>query len=108
MSQTKLDFEDDYETDPPVPIEASGQVANSCLDRDNVPEKLFPEEHTAEVDDMKVIRSGWDCPQCGSNVFLHPDSIVPRNSVYCFHCSFAPLGLAWWENARLTDILPDE
>lgn len=108
MSQTEIEFEDEYDAEPPVPIESSGQVANSCLDRDNVPEKLFPDEHTAEVGDMKVIRAGWDCPQCGSNVFLHPDSIVPRNSVYCFHCSYAPLGIAWWENARLPDLLGSE
>lgn len=105
MSNTELEFAENPETDPPVPIESKGQVANSCSSTENIPEKLFPNEHTAEVGDMKVIRSGWNCPQCGSNVFLHPESIVPRNSVYCFNCSYAPLGIAWWENARLSDIL---
>jgi hypothetical protein len=108
MSKSKLDLPDDYDADPPVPIKTAGRVANSCTDRDNIPEKLFPEEHTTEAGDVKVIRSGWNCPQCDSNIFLHPDSIVPRNSVYCFNCSFAPLSLAWWEDARLNDILPED
>lgn len=106
MSDVEPDFDDDFETEPPTPVEAAGQIANSCLDTDNIPKTIFPDEHTAEAGDMKVIRSGWDCPQCNSNIFLHPDSIVPHNSVYCFNCSYAPLGIAWWENARLTDILP--
>jgi len=107
MNKPELDFNDKWDADPPVPIETSGQIANGCYDRDSIPEKLFPDEHTAEINSMKVIRSGWGCPQCDSNVFLHPDSVVPRNSVYCFHCSYAALGLAWWEDARLGDILPE-
>jgi len=108
MSATELGFDDDWDADPPVPVESAGQIANCCYERESIPEKLFPDEHTAEVNDMKVIRSEWDCPQCDSNVFLHPDSVIPRNSVYCFSCSFAALGLAWWEDTRLGDILPDE
>lgn len=101
-------FEDDFDTDPPTPIQSKGRIGNGCYDKSNIPEKLFPEEHTAEVGDQKVIRSGWECPRCGSNIFLHPKYIVPHNNVYCFQCSYASFNLVWWEDARLPDILPDE
>lgn len=107
MTSSEPDFATEFETTPPTPIEATGQIPNSCLDSDSIPEHLFPAEHTAKIEDMKVLRSGWECPQCGSNIFLHPESIVPHNALHCFRCSYAPLTLAWWENARLTDINPE-
>jgi hypothetical protein len=105
MGDQKPDFADEFETDPPMPVESAGQIANICTDDSNIPKRLFPEEHTAEVGDLKVIRSRWDCPMCGSNVFLHPDSVCPHNTVFCFECSHAPFGIAWWEDARLNDIV---
>lgn len=108
MSNSDPDFADDYDTDPPVPVEAAGQVANGCDDKTAIPDDLFPEEHTAQIGDKWVLRSGWNCPQCGSEIFLHPRSVVPHNCVYCFNCSYAPFGVVWWEDARLGDIVPEE
>lgn len=96
-------FADTFDEEPPVPIEAAGQVAHCATDADAIPEGLFPDDHVAEVGDYTVLRAGVECPGCGSNVFYHPESIVPHNTVQCFNCSFSPFGYAWWEDRSLAD-----
>ena len=98
---TDADFTDDYETDPPTPIQGSERVSNYDTDLDAVPDDFVDDEHVATVGDWTVMRAGFECPECGSNVFFHPESIVPRNTVDCFNCRWAPFGLVWWETPRL-------
>lgn len=94
---------DDSKSDPPVPIEASGQIARTSCDERSIPEGLFPEEHVDEKGEFTVVRAGITCPKCGSNVFYHPESIIPCNTVQCFNCSWSSLKYAWWEDPKLTD-----
>ena len=105
MSQEDLPFKEEYNTEPPVPVETVGQVANGCLDENDIPDDLFPEEHSAHIGNWKVLRSTWACQQCGSEIYYHPETIVPHNCVSCFNCSYAPIGITWWEDARLSDII---
>lgn len=94
-------FPEDYETEPPVPVESNDTVANFVTDDDAIPDDLVTDEHVAEVGDLTVMRASVECPQCGSEVFLHPESILPNNSVYCYNCSYSPLCYVWWETPRL-------
>jgi hypothetical protein len=96
------DFADDPETEPPVPVQTRGYVGNSVDAIDAIPETLVDDEHVAKINDTWVMRGGVECPNCGSNVWLHPRSIVPRNSLYCFNCSHAPFNHVWWETPRLS------
>lgn len=100
-SESSLKFPDDYDTDPPVPVQSKEDVANFCLERSAVPDGFVEDEHVAEVGDLTVMRAGIECPRCGSNVFLHPESVVPCNTVLCFECSYSPFGVVWWETPRL-------
>ncbi|MBP1985933.1 hypothetical protein [Halolamina salifodinae] len=95
------EFADDPETEPPVPVQASGYLSNHVDDIDAIPANLVDDEHVAKINDTWVIRAGVECPNCGSHVFLHPRSIVPRNSIYCFNCSHAPTSHVWWETPTL-------
>jgi len=105
MSEHRPQFADEYDNEPPTPVEATGEIGNSCLNEDEIPKNLFPDEHTAEIGNLKVIRASIECPNCGSNVFLHPESVVPHNCVLCNGCGWSPLGYVWFENAQLSDII---
>jgi hypothetical protein len=94
-------FPREYDTEPPVPVKSSETVANFVVDDDAIPDDLVAAEHVAEVGGLTVMRAGVECPQCGSEVFLHPESVFPNNSVYCYNCSFSPLDVVWWETPRL-------
>lgn len=96
-------FPDVVDTEPPVPVEAAGQVARYTCDEREIPQGLFPDEHVTEAGDWTVVRAGVHCPRCESNVFYHPESIIPHNTVQCFNCSWMALGYAWWEDRSLTD-----
>jgi hypothetical protein len=95
-SEQGIEFSEDYETDPPVPVEAKGQVASCARGRDSIP------EHVTELRDYTVMRAGIDCPRCDSIVFYHPESIGPPNTVRCFNCQWSPLAIAWWETPSLS------
>lgn len=100
-------FRSECETEPPVPVKSSETVANFVTDNDAIPEDLVADEHVAEVGDYTVMRAGVECPQCGCEVFLHPDSVCPVNSVYCYNCSYSPLAYVWWETPRLETFATD-
>lgn len=95
------EFSGTYDTKPPVPVNATGAVSHSVAG-EPVPEGFVDEEHVAEVDGVTVIRAGIECPRCASEVFLHPESVVPSNTVYCYTCAWSPLSIAWWETPRLS------
>jgi hypothetical protein len=101
-TQQAAKFPENYETDPPVPVEAKDQVASCATGRDSIPDGFVADEHVTKVRDYTVMRAGVDCPRCDSNVFFHPKSISPTNTVKCFNCQWAPLGIAWWETPRLS------
>ena len=99
-AETEL-FPEDYDTKPPVPVKSSKTVANFVTDDHSIPNDLVAGEHVAEVGDITVMRAGVECPQCKSGVFLHPESVVPHNSVNCYNCSYSPLDYVWWETPHL-------
>lgn len=101
MSSESIPFSDDYDTEPPVPVKSNERVANFTTDIDAIPVDFVADEHVAEVGDVTVMRAGVECPECGSEVFLHPVSIVPHNSVHCFNCQYSPLSVVWWETPRI-------
>lgn len=90
------------ETAAPTPVATERSVAHFD-DDGRPPAGLFPEEHVAEVNSQTVVRAGFKCPTCGSCLFLHPDSVVPRNSVMCFSCSWSALSVVWWMDTELED-----
>lgn len=87
----------------PIPVETAGQVARFDCDERSIPQTLFPEEYVEDLGDQTVIRAGIDCPRCDSNVFYHPESIIPHNTVQCFNCQWSSFRYVWWENRSLTD-----
>jgi ribosomal protein S27AE len=89
-------------------VQSSETVANFVDDEDAIPDNLVADEHVAEVGDQTVMRAGVECPKCGSEVFLHPSSVVPRNSVDCFNCSYSPLNVVWWETPQLDTFAMDD
>ena len=101
-------FVEDPETDPLMPIHSGSRIARGTDDRNSIPARFYDDEHMAEAGDMTILRAGIECQRCGGNVFLHPESIVPRNSVYCFNCSWAPFSLVWWEDTTLKDFVEEE
>lgn len=98
---TEHESKGDDEPSPPVPVEAVGQVART--DCNSIPDGLFDEEHVTEIGDMTVVEAGVVCPRCDSDIFYHPESIIPHNTVQCFNCQRTAYGYAWWEDQRLTD-----
>ena len=90
------------ETDLPQPVSGSDPVPNFDDSADAMPEGLIPEEHTAEAGDWKIVRAAIECRHCGSNVFYHPEHIVPANLVQCFNCQHQPANYVWWETPRLS------
>jgi len=101
VTELTEEFAEDPESEPPVPIFSSDPFGNSVYDADAIPENLVDDEHVAKVNDTWVMRAGVECSNCGSNVFLHPRSINPRNSLYCYNCSHAPISHVWWETPSL-------
>jgi hypothetical protein len=88
----------------PTPVKSDRDVARMEDDAKSAPvERIFPEEHVAEIGEWEVVRSGAKCPQCSSRVFLHPDSLEPANTMMCFGCRWASLRYVWWEPAEISD-----
>jgi hypothetical protein len=103
---TDTPFADNYSTKPPVPVEGRQQIAH-CADEGTIPSNFAADEHVATIDGWTVLRGGVDCPRCESNVFYHPESLEPPNTVMCFKCSFASYSHVWWEPTKLTDFTED-
>jgi len=93
-------FSATYETNPPKPVEA---VTDSviCGDDSAIPANLFPAEHVANTGNLKILRAGVLCPNCESDVFLHPDSVIPCNTVQCAHCHWCSLNHIWWADPTI-------
>jgi DNA-directed RNA polymerase subunit RPC12/RpoP len=89
--------------DPPVPVEAANVVGHSATDESQIPDGFVDDEYVFEQNDMTAMKAGVECPNCGSDVFYHPRSIVPHNTVQCFNCQHTAWGYAWWETRRLDD-----
>jgi DNA-directed RNA polymerase subunit RPC12/RpoP len=75
-------FGESFDTDPPVPVGSPDVVANFATEDTAIPDDFVADEHVADVGDLTVMRAGVECPRCGSNVFLHPKSVYPPNTVY--------------------------